>query len=144
MSTLLLEMKGISKSFLGVKVLDGVNFSLYASEVHALMGENGAGKSTLIKILGGIYGKDEGTILIKGTERQITSPRIASNLGIAIIHQELNLIPDLTIAENLFLGREITFESVLRHFERRGGKSGQRSRCGPDCAGCQRQYGKTG
>lgn len=109
MSTLLLEMKGISKSFPGVKVLDGVNFSLYASEVHALMGENGAGKSTLIKILGGIYGKDEGTILIKGTERQITSPRIASNLGIAIIHQELNLIPDLTIAENLFLGREITF-----------------------------------
>ncbi|GAX90747.1 sugar ABC transporter ATP-binding protein [Effusibacillus lacus] len=109
MTNPLLEMKGISKSFPGVKVLENVQFSLQSGEVHALMGENGAGKSTLMKILGGIYAKDQGTILIKGQRKEIASPRVAQDLGIAIIHQELNLIPDLTVAENIYLGREFTF-----------------------------------
>lgn len=109
MADLLLEMKGISKSFPGVKALENVQFSLRTGEVHALMGENGAGKSTLMKILGGIYSKDEGTVFVKGEQRNIASPRSASELGIAVIHQELNLIPHLTVVENIFLGREFTF-----------------------------------
>lgn len=104
----LLEMQDISKSFPGVKVLDQVQFSLYPGEVHALMGENGAGKSTLMKILGGIYQKDSGSIRIKGQVCNITSPGKASQQGVAIIHQELNLVPHLTVMENIFLGREFT------------------------------------
>lgn len=107
--TALLEMKGIHKSFSGVRVLDNVDFSLEPGEVHALMGENGAGKSTLMKILGGIYTKDEGSMTIKGKSAHITSPHDASGYGIAMIHQELNLVPHLTVMENIFLGREITF-----------------------------------
>ncbi|GAB6172608.1 ribose ABC transporter ATP-binding protein RbsA [Paradesulfitobacterium aromaticivorans] len=102
----LLTMEGISKSFSGVKVLEHVQFSLRQGEVHALMGENGAGKSTLMKILSGIYSKDAGSIHIHGTEYTVSSPKIAQGLGIAIIHQELNMIPDLSIMENMFLGRE--------------------------------------
>jgi ribose transport system ATP-binding protein len=102
----LLTMEGIRKSFSGVTVLDNVQFSLRQGEVHALMGENGAGKSTLMKILSGIYSKDSGSILIEGTESIVASPKIAQQLGVAIIHQELNLIPDLSIFENMFLGRE--------------------------------------
>lgn len=107
--TALLEMKNISKSFPGVKVLDQVQFSLEAGEIHALMGENGAGKSTLMKILGGIYAKDKGSIYIKGLESNLHSPDAARKLGIAIIHQELKLVPHLTIMENIFLGREFTY-----------------------------------
>ena len=102
----LLSMEGISKSFGGVKVLDNVQFSLRQGEVHALMGENGAGKSTLMKILSGIYAKDAGSVQIEGCEAQAASPKAAQDLGVAIIHQELNLIPDLSIQENMFLGRE--------------------------------------
>ncbi|MDR6225424.1 sugar ABC transporter ATP-binding protein [Desmospora profundinema] len=101
-----LEMKGVQKSFAGVKVLKGVDFSLLSGEVHALVGQNGAGKSTLMKVLGGIYPKDGGRIRVRGKERAIVSPRVAASLGIGIIHQELNLVPQLTVAENLFLGRE--------------------------------------
>lgn len=109
MTTALLEMKGISKSFPGVKVLDQVDFTLYSGEVHALMGENGAGKSTLMKILGGIYTKDSGSISVNGGALDITSPSMAQSFGIVIIHQELNLIPHLTVMENIFIGREFTY-----------------------------------
>ena len=102
----LLTMEGINKSFSGVKVLENVQFSLRQGEVHALMGENGAGKSTLMKILSGIYSKDAGSIQIHGTESVASSPKTAQALGVAIIHQELNMIPDLSILENMFLGRE--------------------------------------
>lgn len=109
MNTPLLEMKDIDKSFSGVKVLQQVQFSLEAGEVHALMGENGAGKSTLMKILNGIYSRDNGSVRIKGAEQSLSSPSAAQGLGIVMIHQELNLIPHLTVMENIFLGREFTF-----------------------------------
>jgi ribose transport system ATP-binding protein len=101
-----IEMKNISKSFNGVPVLKNVQFSLLPGEVHALMGENGAGKSTLMKILTGVYTKDAGTILINGKETTFKNPKQAEQAGIAFIHQELNIWPNLTVAENLFLGRE--------------------------------------
>ena len=107
--TLLVDMQHIYKSFPGVNVLSDVHFQLQTGEVHALMGENGAGKSTLMKILGGIYSNDQGHIRIKGQEVDIDSPGKAQALGIAIIHQELNLVPNLTIMENMFLGREMTW-----------------------------------
>lgn len=103
----LLEMKNISKSFSGNKVLSGVNLLVEEGEVHALLGENGAGKSTLMKILGGIYTKDGGTISIGGEEVQIHSVDDARARGVSIIHQELMLAQHLTIAENIFMGREI-------------------------------------
>lgn len=108
MSEYLLEMKAISKSFPGVKVLEDVQFSLRSGELHALMGENGAGKSTLMKILCGIYSKDSGTVTVKGKTEEISSTNVAEALGISIIHQELNLIPYLSVMENIFLGREFT------------------------------------
>lgn len=101
-----LEMKGISKSFPGVKALENINLSLYKGEVLALLGENGAGKSTLMKILSGVYQKDEGEIFIKGSEVEIKNVKEAEKLGISIIHQELSVLPNLTVAENLFLGNE--------------------------------------
>lgn len=105
----LLMMEGISKSFSGVNVLDKVQLSLRAGEVHALMGENGAGKSTLMKILSGIYTKDEGVIKLQGLEQAMSSPKAAQGLGIAIIHQELNMISHLSVMENMFLGREFKY-----------------------------------
>lgn len=102
----LLEMKGISKSFLGINVLNNVNLEVNAGEVHALLGENGAGKSTLIKILGGVYTKDSGDIYVDGQPVTITNVESAKKYGIRVIHQELMLIPFMTIAENIFLGQE--------------------------------------
>lgn len=102
----LLKMEHISKSFPGVKALSDVQVDLQSGEVLALVGENGAGKSTLMKILTGIYQKDEGTITLEGKEINVTSPKHAQELGISIIHQELNLMKDLTVAENIFIGRE--------------------------------------
>ena len=102
----LLEVQGISKSFPGVRALQDVQFRLEAGEVLVLVGENGAGKSTLMKILSGIYEKDAGTIRIDGREVEIAGPAEAQQLGISIIHQEMNLMPDLTVAQNIFLGRE--------------------------------------
>ena len=102
----ILEMKNISKNFPGVKALDNVQFSLKAGEVHVLMGENGAGKSTLMKILGGLYHPDSGEIWINGINTRIHSPYDALERGIAMIYQELNSIPDMTIAENIYIGRE--------------------------------------
>jgi len=106
MAELLVEMTGISKSFPGVHALDDARFELRAGEVHALVGENGAGKSTLMKILAGIYHRDAGTIKFKGQEVEIASPRAAQDLGISIIHQELNLMGHLSVAQNIFIGRE--------------------------------------
>lgn len=102
----LLKMVNINKSFAGVHVLQNVTFDLKAGEVHALLGENGAGKSTLIKILGGVYSKDSGEIIIRGEEAKIADVLSARRYGISIIHQELMLAPDLSIAENIFVGRE--------------------------------------
>ena len=101
-------MKGISKSFGPVQVLSKVDFELRTGEIHALMGENGAGKSTLMKILTGIYQKDEGTIEVKGKKVSFKSAKEAELSGITVIHQELNIIPYLTVAENMFLGKELT------------------------------------
>ncbi len=106
MTAPLLEVEGISKSFPGVKALQNVHFRLDAGEVLVLVGENGAGKSTLMKILSGIYTRDEGVIRVDGREVAIASPSEAQELGISIIHQEMNLAPDLTVAQNVFIGRE--------------------------------------
>lgn len=99
------EMRGISKEFPGVKALDNVGFTVNEGEIRALVGENGAGKSTLMKILNGNYKKDSGSILIDGEEVNITNPQVADSLGITIIFQELNLVDELSIAENIFAGR---------------------------------------
>jgi ribose transport system ATP-binding protein len=102
----LLEMVNISKSFPGVKALENVNLKVHAGEVLALLGENGAGKSTLMKVLSGVYKKDSGKILIEGNEVEIHGIKHAEKLGITIIHQELSVLPNLTVAENIFLGNE--------------------------------------
>lgn len=103
---IILRMKNISKRFPGVYALKNVNFELKRGEVHALLGENGAGKSTLIKVLGGIYHAEEGEIEIEGKNVSITSVQDAEENGIAIIHQELVLVPYMSVAENIYLGRE--------------------------------------
>jgi ABC-type sugar transport system ATPase subunit len=104
----LLELTDISKGFPGVQALSGVRFDVRAGEVHALMGENGAGKSTLVKILSGVHQPDTGTILIEGKPTRIASPVHALALGISPVHQELHLEPFLSVAENIFLGRQPT------------------------------------
>ena len=105
-SDLLVRMEGIDKSFPGVQALADARFELGPGEVHALVGENGAGKSTLMKVLSGIYRKDAGTIWYKGQEVDIPNPRAGLDLGISMIHQELVLAPHLTVAQNIFMGRE--------------------------------------
>ena len=102
----LLEMRGITKRFPGVTALDGVDFELERGEVHVILGENGAGKSTLIKMLSGAYQPDEGEILFDGEPVRISSAAVAQSLGISTIYQEFNLVPQLTVAENIFLGRQ--------------------------------------
>lgn len=104
----ILEMRGITKTFPGVKALDGVDFRVYKGRVMALMGENGAGKSTLMKILTGIYEKDTGEVIFFEKNVKFKNSKESQEEGIAIIHQELNLIPNMTITENIFLGREKT------------------------------------
>jgi ribose transport system ATP-binding protein len=106
MDDVLVYMEGINKSFPGVRALDDCKFELRAGEVHALVGENGAGKSTMMKVLSGIYRQDSGRILYRGKEVEIHGPKAAQQLGISIIHQELNLMPHLTVAQNIFIGRE--------------------------------------
>lgn len=107
MGDVMLRMKGIDKSFPGVHALDHVDLEVKSGEVHALMGENGAGKSTLMKILTGIYSKDSGTIEFEGREMEFTTPKEAQDKGIAIVHQELNMMNHLTVAQNIFIGREM-------------------------------------
>ncbi|MGQ5291851.1 ribose ABC transporter ATP-binding protein RbsA [Pectobacterium actinidiae] len=104
----LLQLQGITKSFPGVKALSGAALNVYPGKVMALVGENGAGKSTMMKVLTGIYRKDAGSIHFLGREVDFNGPKASQEAGIGIIHQELNLIPQLTIAENIFLGREFT------------------------------------
>ena len=102
-----LEMKNIYKSFPGVKALQAVDFTLCEGEIHALMGENGAGKSTLIKVLTGVYEKDGGDIFLKEHEGAVAirSPQDAQNLGISTVYQEITLCPNLSVAENMYIGR---------------------------------------
>jgi ABC-type sugar transport system ATPase subunit len=107
-STPLLKLQGVTKHFGGVTALENVDFDLRAGEIHALLGENGAGKSTLIKILGGIHAPDRGRITLGGEEATIRSVAEADRLGIRLIHQELSLAPNLSVAENIYLGREET------------------------------------
>lgn len=104
---IMLTMKDIDKSFVGVHALKKVSLALRKGEVHALMGENGAGKSTLMKILTGIYSKDSGKIVYENKEVEFTSPREAQDAGIIIVHQELNMMNHLTVAQNIFIGREM-------------------------------------
>ena len=104
----ILELKNIHKAFPGVKALDDASLNIYTGRVMALLGENGAGKSTLMKVLTGIYNLDDGEIRYENQQVSFSGPRDSQEAGISIIHQELNLIPELTIAENIFLGREIT------------------------------------
>lgn len=104
---ILLEMNGIEKNFPGVRALDNVHLDLRAGEVHALLGENGAGKSTLIKVLGGIYKKDGGEIIINGEKATINDVKDAEKYGISIIHQEIVLVPEMTITDNIYLGKEL-------------------------------------
>jgi D-xylose transport system ATP-binding protein len=112
----LLEMRSITKEFPGVKALDGVTFDLHAGEFHALVGENGAGKSTLMKVLSGVYPYPEygGEILIDGAERRFAGVRDAEQAGVAIIFQELSLVKEMTVGENIFLGREPCSFGVIR------------------------------
>ena len=106
MGDIILTMKDIDKSFPGVHALDHVNFEVRKGEVHALMGENGAGKSTLMKVLTGIYTKDSGSIVYEGKEVEFHNTRDAQDQGIVIVHQELNMLGHLTVAQNIFIGRE--------------------------------------
>src|SRR6186713_2135012 len=136
-----LRMEGITKHFGGVHALEGVTFEAHAGEMHALCGENGAGKSTLMKILAGAIVDYEGRIVLDGRERNFSGPRDAEDAGIRIIHQELNLVPDLTVAANMFLGRErrnalrllddrAMEREARRLFERLGAPIDPRARCG--------------
>ena len=106
MAAALLEMRNIDKVFPGVRALSNVDFTLHAGEIHSLMGENGAGKSTLVKVLTGVYPKDGGTIHLNGREISPKTPKEAQEEGISTVYQEVNLCPNLTVAENIFIGRE--------------------------------------
>lgn len=117
MSETIVSMKGICKSFPGVKALDNVNFELRSGEVMALLGENGAGKSTLMKVLSGVYSRDSGAMEIFGRECGNLTPKQAQEAGVAIIHQELNMCRHLSVAENIFLGREKTKGGILSNAE---------------------------
>src|SRR5215475_626338 len=118
MTNPVLEMRGITKRFQGVLALDSVALEVYPGEIVALAGENGAGKSTLMKILGGIYQPDEGTIHIDGREAVIRSVSDAITRRLGFIHQELNVIDNLDLAENIFLGREPVWGGPLKLVER--------------------------
>ena len=109
----ILTMEGIDKSFPGVHALDHVNLEVRKGEVHALMGENGAGKSTLMKVLTGIYTKDSGTITYEGKEVEFHGPKEAQEAGIVIVHQELNMMNHLTVAQNIFIGREFMKGTII-------------------------------
>ena len=132
MGETILNMQGIEKYFSGVHALKGVNFELKAGEVHALMGENGAGKSTLIKVLCGIHKRDGGTIEYFGEEVSYDNIGQSQDAGISVIHQELNMMNDLTVAQNMFIGREFMksgfindhamVEEAQRQFDKMGVK----------------------
>ena len=106
MSDYVLELKGITKIFPGVKALDGVHFQLKEGEIHALMGENGAGKSTFIKVITGVHKAEEGAMYLNGAKVNFRGPRDAQEAGIAAIYQHVTAYPHLTVAENIFMGHE--------------------------------------
>ena len=106
MTEVVLEIKNLCKSFPGVKALANVDLIVGRGEIHALMGENGAGKSTLIKVLTGLYRKDSGEILLEGENFEPHSPAETSKYGISTVYQEINLIPTLSVAENIYIGRQ--------------------------------------
>jgi simple sugar transport system ATP-binding protein len=114
MTAALLEVRGLAKRFPGVQALQGVDFTVRRGDVHALMGENGAGKSTLIKVITGVYPRDGGTVGLDGTEIFPNSPKAAEALGISTVYQEVNLIPHLSVAENICLGRQPTRFGIVR------------------------------
>src|SRR4051812_17465248 len=118
MSQPLLEATGVRKTFPGVVALDGVGLRVGRGEVVAVVGENGAGKSTLMKILAGVYRPDAGRVVLAGREVAFDGPAAAMRAGVSLIHQELNLAENLTVLDNLFLGRERTFGGPLRLFSR--------------------------
>ena len=123
MTNTILEMRGITKTFPGVKALSDVNLDVREAEIHAIVGENGAGKSTLMKVLSGVYpsGSYDGQIIYKGEEQHFKSIRDSEHKGIVIIHQELALVPLLSIAENIFLGNEQAKGGVIDWDETRDG-----------------------
>src|SRR5215472_15482039 len=129
-----LAMQNIRKAFPGVRALDDVSFGCARGEVHALCGENGAGKSTLIKILGGVYRPDRGLIRLEGREVAFSHPIAARRAGISIIHQELSLLPQRSVAENIFLGLEPTRFGILDRRAMRGAASGLLRRLGSSIA----------
>ena len=118
-----MRMRGVGKAFPGVKALDGVDFELRVGEVMALVGENGAGKSTLLKILAGVYQPDEGEISVAGNRVEISDPQVSQSLNIAMIHQELNLAEHLSVAENVFVGREPRTKLGFVDFRRMNGET---------------------
>jgi simple sugar transport system ATP-binding protein len=128
----LLEMRGIVKQFPGSRALDQVDFTLKSGEIHALMGENGAGKSTLIKVLTGVYARDGGTVLLAGKPFSVHSPLEAQRGGISTVYQEVNLVPELSVAENLFLGREPRIMGMIHWGEMRRRARSALSRLGVD------------
>ncbi|UCG59357.1 MAG: sugar ABC transporter ATP-binding protein [Phycisphaerales bacterium] len=116
--SVVLEARDITKTFPGVKALDNVSFQIHRGKINALVGENGAGKSTLVKVLSGVYAEYGGKVLLEGEEVSFANPRQAQNSGVVIIHQELNLIPHLSVSENVFLGREYTNRLGLIDYKR--------------------------
>src|ERR1700754_126881 len=116
MDNTILEMRNITKTFPGVKALSNVNLKVQQGEIHALVGENGAGKSTLMKVLSGVYpaGSYEGDIVYEGDVRHFKVLKDSEEIGIVIIHQELALVPQLSIAENIFLGNEVASNGIIR------------------------------
>ena len=125
----LLELRNVTKSFGTTVALSGVSFDLRPGEVHALCGENGAGKSTLINLLGGIHQPDSGTILVEGKEVKITNPNVSRDLGISVVHQELLICEDLTVAENIFLGNEFVKGKMLDKAAQRRAASAALAKC---------------
>ena len=132
MSEPLLRVTGIAKRYPGVQALDDVSFDLLAGEIHGLLGENGAGKSTLLKILAGAESPDAGSIAIDGRQEILASPQDAQAQGIATIYQELNLLPNLSVAENVFIGRE-PGRARLRQLAPPGGATPGRCWTGSAC-----------
>jgi ribose transport system ATP-binding protein len=124
-SSPILELKGISKTFGGVEALRGVDFALSAGEIHGLVGENGAGKSTLMKIIAGVHPEFSGRLLLDGQEKRFRSARDAHAAGIAMVHQELSVAPDLTVAENVFLGNQPTNAFGLVQWRRMAREAGE-------------------
>ena len=124
-SSLILDLQGITKAFGGVEALRAVDFALSAGEIHGLVGENGAGKSTLMKIIAGVHTDFSGRFMLDGRERRFRSVRDARAAGIAMVHQELSVAPDLSVAENVFLGSQPTNRLGLVQWRRMAREAGE-------------------